>query len=822
MKNLTAFFLAFFFLAFFNSAQGQQGSQNPVGGLSYAPDSNYVIYSQFYKGRNGVALWVHKDSVNWLGGVKYDNHVFLSQNGNNFTGKLGRFDKPFADPWGAQDVLTEENLSFIGYQGDYSYSGVGAGNEFTRVDTFTLFDLSNSTYSMLNITGSNSSPFITDRTLPGSISTPKRIFINAPNSDFIYSDLLSLGLFAGVYNKNSILRFNARKVTATGGRVWGIQSGAAQSIVNIDSMEIDGEIAVSVYTDFTTTGNEGPMSRYHSYKIGNLLSGVTNTSDPYALFRVQKNGTVAYVDTLSYVNFDIGNVNANRAGLFWISSSNNQGFKNSTIKFKCDNYTTRVLASNYAFQYETLEDTVFNNSKVFMHLGTGATNNGLFRTGAAAYGGNLNFLRLAGNNRFVLDVTEFTTTLSTANAAAIELQNITLSDSAEIVINCDLCRFEGSSIPIRITNCVIPEGTKLIITGTYIYNRPGEIINIAGTNDLTGLQIKDAVFVNDGATEWITASTPTTIQNVSGVWTNSDSTVNVILQGNKLWAFQYPGNTNYYDLQTVLDSMYNAFVSGSDGNGIISALPSGNVSINAAGNNFDITSAGNITKTGSGSATYRFNLYPSSSLPVLLEQTSAGDTAYLQLRASLGRATLRATQDIYLEAANSIFVSTLEGSSTGIVSARPTGELIRREEAFFNAYFISDTITVAASETEINSTFLDAISPSFTISGDSIVYNGTDTAYFDIGYYTEAEVLESATGTYVLELSCYKNGVKVFPSESWHKVYFTASETEPIETIAKRFTTQLVTGDVLNIRQNGTTGISAALHNFSFTGQKLQ
>jgi len=281
-----------------------------------------------------------------------------------------------------------------------------------------------------------------------------------------------------------------------------------------------------------------------------------------------------------------------------------------------------------------------------------------------------------------------------------------------------------------------------------------------------------------------------------------------------------PATLTNSSIQTALNSIYSAATTGVNfynSDGSLSA----NRTVTGASNNLAFTGMGNITATGSGSATYRFNLYPHSSLPSLLEQTSAGDTANVQLQASLGRATVRATEDIYLQAATAVYAEPLEGSSTGIVSARPDGELIRREEAFFNASFVSHSFTVAVSPTVLSATFTDNISPGFTVSGDSIIYAGIDTAYFSIGFFTENEFLESAIGTYSLSLYLYKNGIQITPSKTDHLVYYTALETEPVQTIAKEVFIQLMTGDVLKVRQSGTAGIGAELHNFSFTGQKL-
>lgn len=818
MKNITFFFFAFFFLAFFNAANSQSGGQSPVSGLGYAPDSNHVIISKLYRGRNGVAVWMHKDSINWLGGIEYNNHVFLSQNGNN-NGKLGRFDKPFADPWTAQGTLNETSLSFLAYQGLYTYSGIGTQNEFVRADTFLWQGLPGSNVEMTNVTGSNLTPFITDRNGASSLPERKTIRINAPNSEFkLTSSSFSIGIGIGTYNPETQVNVRARKLTVETGRRWGVQSAAKNTVVQIDSLSISGQLALSVSEDFTGASSAGTKQRNHYYKVGNVYAGYGNTTDVSGLFRVQTS-TVA-IDSNSTIIFEVDKASSNTTGFFTVS---NNRMYNTYIRGDFGELKSRGTPGTDASMIvlNAAKDSAWQNSVVEINIGY-ANNSNVFRTGLSSlYPTTTNNLKLTGKSRVHINIKE-AVSQGNGGKASIEIENIILRDSAQIFLNCEMCRFEGSKIPIRFTNCDFPAGTKFVISGMYIYNRPGEVVNITTNVDLTGLVFENAVFLNNGVSEWIQASGATTINGASGLWSNSDSTINVTIQANKLWSFQYPGNANFYDLQTVIDSLYNAFSSGSDGNGIISALPAGNVAINAASHNFDITSAGNITQTGSGSATYRFNLYPSSSLPVLLEQTSAGDTAYLQLRASLGRATLRTTQNIYLEAASSVFVSTLEGSSTGIVSARPTGELIRRERAFVNASINTDTFTVALSPTEINLPFNDDVSEGFNVSGDSLIYTGTDTAYFEIGYQQNIEFLESATGTYRLNLSVYQNGVNIPRSEIEHLIYYTTSTTEPILTTGKTFIVQLINGDVLNIRQSGTTGIDTAIHNLSITANKIE
>lgn len=797
MKNLTVFFLAFFFLAFFNSAQSQQGSQTPVAGLSYAPDSNYVIVSRFYRGRN-YAMWMHKDSINLSNGINSGNIFYISENGNNTTGAKGFMELPFT-PTVTLDSNVQ-NAQYWFYPGQYS---IGPGKQFNYTLGSTGSRPPYSVYAPNSNVGyfngtSNGWLYRTDGTELDTVFYATYETVRLTDIGFFRNeDSKTVSLFMKANN------FIFKDSIDSGGTVFNMDAG----IVQIDSAYSNKKLF------YITSGND---KRVH-VNINRLeinQSQKTNAQKA-SMAEIAATGkhTFSLKSNSAYFFDPLTVINIAYAGAGKQNSNIEVSFNNLTVE---DNLSAGSISPSTSVNREFpaagpsriityIRDgsTVANyDSAIISFTAKNIVSDKIIHVGDVSTNSTVN---INANGRF-RKTRAFQYEKQTAAASA---QNDNLTLNINLNVTCDT----SNAISI-LTN----DTTNTInVTGKMVVNRASYPV-IYSVSDIV---LENAELYNDGVYPCIEAPSPITVYVRGDLYMNSDSVDPDVTFVKIEYGYQDPTDSQYNDTQTIIDNIA-ALVAGGSNIYTTDGSLSGNRTVTGGSNNLSFTGMKNLTATGSGTATYRFNLYPSSSLPVLLEQTSAGDTAYLQLRASLGRATLRATQDIYLEAASSVFVSTLEGTSTGIISARPTGELIRREEAFFNAYFISDTITVAASETEINSTFLDAVSPSFTVLGDSIIYTGTDTAYFDIGYYTEAEVLESATGTYLLELSCYKNGVKVFPSESWHRVYFTASETEPIETIAKRFTTQLVTGDVLNIRQNGTTGISAALHNFSFTGQKLQ
>ncbi|MCB0451130.1 MAG: hypothetical protein KDC97_13525, partial [Confluentibacter sp.] len=718
-----------------------------------------------------------------------------STNGNNATGVKGYMELPFTPT--IQFDSVQNRTAFWYYPGEYN---IGNGQEFEE-QFLGQYPFPSTLYaknSVLNFIGGSGSRYVFRLNASNQTDT----VFNLSAETIYLEDVAFLRTSEGKNAKiiADIGSFVINEKIFGGDATLVLQQG----IIKIDSLNSNYQIMYSEPLD----------SSLILFDIKKLYSNQIKDANKSRLFATASKGTTLNANTYVKIN----DLQISNTGPLWISNWNGKDLRKSTETFEISNALVIDTTNNI--------DTLFNvnapgnaafgqtNSIEFIGMGENTTssreNTKTLKIGNLKTDKSISIRGIERKTLYFIDINS----AQMEKRRLINISNGFSLDTCAVNISCNECI---STYSTPISNFNTDATTTVNISGKYTVQKTG--MPVIYTN--SDIYLENAQLINDGVTPAIIAGSAITVYVRGDLYMNSDSIHPNVTFEKIEYGYQNPTNSLYDDTQTILNNIA-ALVAGGTNLYTTNGALTGNRTVTGSSFNLDFVSMGNLTATGAGSATYRFNLYPSSSLPLLLEQTSAGDTAYLQLRASLGRATLRATQDIYLEAANGVFVSPLEGSSTGIVSARPTGELIRREEAFFNAYFISDTITVAASETEINSTFLDAISPSFTVSGDSIIYTGTDTAYFDLGYYTEAEILESATGTYLLELSCYKNGLKIFPSESWHKVYFTAAETEPVQSVSKRFTTQLVTGDVLNIRQNGTAAISAAIHNFSFTGQKIQ
>ena len=799
MKNITVFFFAFFFLAFFNAANGQSGGQSPVSGLGYAPDSNHVIISKLYRGRNGVAVWMHKDSINW--GINSGNVFYISTNGDNSTGKKGYMDLPF-HPQIQFDSFANQTF-YWWYPGIYN---IGPGQEYNYNFSNTGTPPPNWMYapnSKVSVIETGTQDYIFKTTATRQTDTAFYFNIGELNLyDIAFcrtSEASPVGEKQFVVGRIGTL--SQINPDISGDAVFVLQN----SIIHIDSLSGNGQV---IYAE----------PRHGDKNILSIIGANLNAT-PYPSKITTAFASATFFNTLATNPYFELNVKRGRfenlASVFWNSDA---GIRSSG----------GVDILN--FDYLSIIDTTNRIDTLFSATPTTPVNNAntingltfwLSSTFSNNYSGFLNVKEIKSDDLIRVRTCQDSFKIN------IDIKKGDFSQSRAIVI--DALSNDNGTININFGNVICRNAavvsvlstdatTDITISGRMETQQPRQPVIFSAQNII----LENAELINDGIVPAIQAPSPITVYIRGDLYMNSDSIDPDVTFRKIEYGYSYPRASQKWDTQTIIDSLYLAFTSGTDENGIISALPAGNVAINAASHNFDITSAGNITQTGSGSATYRFNLYPSSSLPVLLEQTSAGDTAYLQLRASLGRATLRATQDIYLEAANSVFVSTLEGSSTGIVSAKPTGELIRRERAFVNASINTDTFTVALSPTEINLTFNDDVSEGFNVSGDSLVYTGTDTAYFEIGYYQDIEFLESATGTYRLNLSVYQNGVNIPRSEMEHLIYYTTSETEPILTAGKTFMVQLINGDVLNIRQSGTNGINAAIHNLSITANKIE
>jgi len=481
----------------------------------------------------------------------YYNHVFLSGNGDNFTGRMGNFNRPFASPWAAQDSLSAEtNLSFLAYQGNYTYSGPYSASNIqalTRTDTFRLYGFPGSTFEMLGATG-NIRPFVTDVT-GASSTTPRYIYIDTPESIWNFTDNQSLSFPIGVYNDESEITFRARKFTQAGGRMLNSIGAARYARIEIDSLYTSGGVALGVFHDFTTSGTD-TITRDVSINLGEVYCG--GATDVISALRVQvgESGR-GLVDTLSKISIKAYRLRTPLTGGAMIWFSDSSSLINSSVDISIGEYYSSA-AKQYFLSAKTgrsgQRQSQVKNSKINVSGGRVETSGKLIQLGWSDVSPDT--LEVNGNSFFEINIGS----AQISGTNAIYISKLILKDSAIVRINCEDCNFSQSPA-IVIRRCDIPDGTKLIFSGSFSSNAPGELISIEGNNtDLSGLSFEGATFINNGASEWIQAASPTAISGVSGLWSNSDSVINVTIQSNEFWGFAGCDGA-YTHLQEVLDGV---------------------------------------------------------------------------------------------------------------------------------------------------------------------------------------------------------------------------------------------------------------------------
>lgn len=545
------------YLANYPGPDGRVAKVNSTGAI--IPDSLTAAEVVFDTTGNNVAATNVQDAIS-ESNPTYNNHVWISASGgDNATGRLGDPHRAFADPWTAQDSLSETNLSFLAYQGGYEYSGPYgvSGEVLTRADTFLFRGLPGSYVGQTSVSGGGLlARFISDRTGPGNASEAKYIYIDSPQSDF-YQQSTGTNVFSGVYNENSQLFFKVKNLKLTSGRTLGFYNGAKKSIVEIDSFYLGGGIAINIYDDASnTTPNRTVYNRKHEYKIGYMSAGAESSTDLNGLIRYQPSFSSGFKDSLSNYQIDLGEVVSVNPGLFLIDwNIPNSKIEKTTIRLNCAKFYQAAGTLNTAMIY-LLGDTGTGDSliesSVKINVDEVNTNGRLVYLGGSA-----------GSDRIKMENSQININLGSAKSSyttgsLVVFNDITLNNQSVVRIHCDYCYTDENVGFFDIdTNPVVSADSKIIISGTYVApNRAGPLVEFNASIPDSCLIFENAVFINNGVSEWIRAAGAKTITGASGLWSNSDSTVNITIEGNELWGFQYPANNNSYSLQIILDSIF--------------------------------------------------------------------------------------------------------------------------------------------------------------------------------------------------------------------------------------------------------------------------
>jgi len=740
--------------------------------LGYAPDSNYVIVSKLYKGRNGVAVWTPISDI-FDQSTLYTNTLFVSKaGGDNNTAERENINKPWGDIWAAKRAAQPGDLIYV-RDGRWT---VGADVIFPTNDADSTTILKDSiTYFFAPATGINvdgnerifydtagvNTTILGYMVFNGPNTNSNCMFAQAENSNiYIEFDSLNLGNGAGFNNFAHFRKFkswnlNINNFNADRSESFYFGAAATDTILS-------GELSINIQNYRTVTdvcfGFFGSLGGY--WENVNVSLNVKNANVDFEYYEVDINDVnTTWKNCNLSVHFDkclISSVNHTGTGDFFRLSGGPYGPGSEGNQIK--------ISGNYQL----------NNAVGFKLLTA------------------INFDGAGDSLTYVIEnltcySERYAFGLSSRSGSATE--NVILKNVRVGCLTEDAVRF---------TNNV---NSQYYLQDCFFYTESDTSVFSINTDNVT---IANSTFIRNinaplTGGNVFAATAPHTVRT-AGVYSN-ESVADADLT--------FTGITQHPSLSG------NIYTS----DGSITA----DRTVTGGSNNLTFTGMNNFTATGSGSATYQLNLYPSSSLPILLEQSIAGvDTAHLQLRANLGRATLRATQDIYFEAATAIYASTLEGSETGIISVRPNGEIIRREKAFCSLGTVTHSLTVALSDTELNNTWTTYVNENFNVSGDSVIYSGTDTAYFSISYFADIEFTETLTGSYRIDLKVSKNGAVMANSVSEHLVYYTAAETEPIQLAGKTFQTLMTPGDVFVIEQSGTTGAGVDLQNIVFNANKIQ
>jgi len=468
----------------------------------------------------------------------YDNHVFLSGNGDNFTGRMGDFNRPFRGPWGAQDSLSAEtNLSFLAYQGMYANSG---NTVLTRADTFLFLGLPGS--SIAKTGAATNYAFITDQ----DTGDPRVIHIDAPQSGISFAHSGSSRYAIGVYEYGTSLYMRAKYLSMTGGRNFNSFS-SPYVFVEMDSLFTSGGIPVTIQDMNVVSGT---MKRSVAISIKKIVA--QNTTDIRALLRYQKNShTISLLDSLSSIVYSVGEIDCARCGAFMIENDNLARSVSTRIDMSISKFRTTV-ASPSAVAEIYIADTSSNVS-IRIEMGDVQAKTGILTIGESnpsPLSGQVNV-----NQGSIIDVrVENAYSTGGYRSASFSLDDIYLGDSSVINIHCDYCVIDSGFYAFRFAEISAGANARINISGNYFSPSGGVMVRLEDAIPAGLIHFQDANFVNGGGGAWMESAVANVVSLTSGLWSNSDSIVNVEIQGNELWGFSGCSG-DFEPLQEILDNL---------------------------------------------------------------------------------------------------------------------------------------------------------------------------------------------------------------------------------------------------------------------------
>lgn len=488
----------------------------------------------------------------------YNNHVWISPNGNNATGRLGDPHRAFADPWAAQQLIGSNNLSFIAYQGNYAYSGPYPSDNSQRISSSSgsFFAIGESDYISSGSTGATWPIFsdVTNISTRASDSIDYTIF--APQSSFTATNS-GLTSPIGFWHYDSKVNITAKNLYGLGARGQGIWGACGIMNVNADSIIGTGDSGVLLGPPRNSTGIFlDTISGTRVWQIkANYIQASRNTD--YGAIRYQNNESY-FQDSLSVFEVIANTVVSDAATAFGIAPPQTQGLQPKKFKVLFDVEKLRspagLLLATSNSSTPTSKDTInelnltFNVSD-YVRQGAGGRGDILYFGGDDGNGrGDFNNSFISLNLGKIYDFEAFD-----FNSRATSFTN-TIVD-----INCLECE-NNTTTPTPIFtfgNTNIGANSEIRISGNY--TGLSNLIHINATATVSGkIILENVVFSGSAASAAITSDIPITIY-VDGDLSFNSSLIDDDVTFEKIeYGYRNPTNTQYEDTQTILNSLFAA------------------------------------------------------------------------------------------------------------------------------------------------------------------------------------------------------------------------------------------------------------------------
>lgn len=475
--------------------------------------------------------------------------VFVAKT-NYIGGEKYYISKPILNLWQAKDSLNVGE-SLILYPGTYTYTGPYSSNPITggfslaKTDITDFFINGNATISA---TGGSSTfyPLFSDVTANYLTAETRRFKLFGPNATVsAVRGSQTICIPIGFYGLNSEVDVTLANVFSTGGRSWGVQVGCKRANINVENINISGNIGFGISIGLT---NSGVHNTYQTRNIEANIGTITtqNTGDFRGQLRVQNVGTGT--DSASIYKVRVKElINTTVASVYFSILSCN--FRHGLIDYHINKITDFTSGNpNYSLfsigtQDNALLDTLFN-SVIKVRIDRVVTGNSPFSArpepGFAVYGLWSDSTRI----EYSLGDAKFTSASST-----YQISNIFMMRGGSLNFHCDNCIKTANGTLFSVLNSNSFSATSRInISGSYRLKGASPVISIAQS---APIYLRNCYLYNDGGV-LINATVPVTIvidgdTNVRPSDVNSNVTL-IYLPGANL---SFSGTGPAYNLNVV-------------------------------------------------------------------------------------------------------------------------------------------------------------------------------------------------------------------------------------------------------------------------------